>query len=193
MVRQLAFVTALAASLVFGGSATQVVTAVEPVVAPVASVTQEVSAVNLTPAQVQALVFLAVKGEKSVKVQNETVFIALSDTGVLRLTFFDGTILTAKITKQSNGAIFVDNVIATPLSGSQVAMKIDALPVGYVIPAGVMVASLNAQTQVLTTTTSTTTTTEEVVDSSKTNANSIGLGGQSSGSQVGSTKNPSPQ
>ena len=98
-----------------------------------------ISAQNLTPDQVQAIVKLAVDGKTTVMINGQSVTVKLSDTGSLTVTMANGTTLTGQVTKQANGAIAVSKVQATSLTGNKVAIVVPVLPAGYVVPAAVAV------------------------------------------------------
>lgn len=102
------------------------------------------SAQNLTPEQIQAIVKLAVDGKSTVTINGQPVTVKLTATGALTVTMANGTTLTGQVTKQANGAIAVSKVQATSLTGNKVAIVVPVLAAGYVVPASVAVSAPGA-------------------------------------------------
>lgn len=102
------------------------------------------SAQNLTPEQIQAIVKLAVDGKSTVTINGQPVTVKLTATGALTVTMANGTTLTGQVTKQANGAIAVSKVQATSLTGNKVAIVVPVLAAGYVVPASVAVTAPGA-------------------------------------------------
>jgi len=164
----------------------------------------QLSAQNLSPEQIQAIVKLAVEGKTTVMIDGQSVTVALSNTGKLTVTMANGTSLNGQVTKQANGAIAVANVQATSLTGAKTAIVVPVLAAGYVIPATVAVSAPGAQAAVVQNSKPSTATegdtsaaATDTGTGSNTSSNSgsgfgSGSGGGNGGGQVGNPTTPSP-
>ena len=162
------------------------------------------SAQNLTPEQIQAIVKLAVDGKSTVMINGQSVTVKLTEAGAMTVTMANGTTLTGQVTKQANGAIAVSKVQATSLTGNKVAIVVPVLAAGYVVPATVAVTAPGAAPTTVankpagpTDTASTDSSTAGDTSAGGSNNNSggsgfgSGSGGGNGGGQVGNPTTPS--